>query len=359
MRAADNVHIESLERFVKEANEVTAIPSALRIGAVLVALGVPLPVGAVDIEYVAVRDADNPPDTPTNCRLDAADCGSVPYDYAISKYEITNGEYVQFLNEVANEVDAFGLYDPNMGGIDFPPVPIGFERFYVVQPGSEEKPVDYVSFYDALRFANWLHNGQPRGLQDATTTEDGAYTITALGIAGNSIVRNTGATVFLPNENEWYKAAYYDAASASFFKYPTGTNAVPASDAPPGGANSANFFDGAFALTGSASYDSAFDYRNDVGAYTGSASPYGTFDQGGNLDEWNETVVGGLRGLRGGSWDGEARDIAAEGARDALPGSGSDLFGFRVARPVPEPAQLLLELVGGLVLSAAQRQRRA
>jgi hypothetical protein len=74
--------------------------------------------------------------------------------------------------------------------------------------------VDFVSFWNALRFANWLHNGQPRGLQDETTTEDGAYTLTPTGIVNNTITRNPGAVVFLPSENEWYKAAYYDPATA-------------------------------------------------------------------------------------------------------------------------------------------------
>ncbi len=50
-------------------------------------------------------------------------------------------------------------------------------------------PVNFVDFYDSLRFANWLHNGQPTGAQNNTTTEGGSYTITAAGIATNSIAR--------------------------------------------------------------------------------------------------------------------------------------------------------------------------
>ena len=60
-------------------------------------------------------------------------------------------------------------------------------------PDSDDTPVNLVSLYDAMRFVNWLENGQPDGPQDATTTEDGAYTITPAGIAANSIVRNPGA----------------------------------------------------------------------------------------------------------------------------------------------------------------------
>ena len=41
----------------------------------------------------------------------------------------------------------------------------------------DDKPVVYVSFFDAMRFTNWLENGQPTGAQDASTTEDGVYAI--------------------------------------------------------------------------------------------------------------------------------------------------------------------------------------
>jgi hypothetical protein len=74
---------------------------------------------------------------------------------------------------------------------------------YSVKTGFADKPVNFVSFYDSLRFANWLENGQPTGAQGNATTEDGAYTITAAGILANSITRNSGATIFLTSEDEW------------------------------------------------------------------------------------------------------------------------------------------------------------
>ena len=88
------------------------------------------------------------------------------------------------------------------------------------------RPVNYVSFWDAARFANWLHNGQPTGPQGPGTTEDGAYL--NVGNQAPSFGRNAGATFFIPTEDEWYKAAYHDKTAglaASYFDYPTGTNA--------------------------------------------------------------------------------------------------------------------------------------
>jgi hypothetical protein len=154
---------------------------------------------------------------------------------------------------------------------------------YAVKSGRGSQPVVFVSFWDALRFANWLHNGQPTGSQSAGTTEDGAYTLTPGGVAANTITRNPGAQAFVPSENEWYKAAYYDAGLAHYYLSPTSTDLAPLHGPPPGGANTANVWEGTYALTGSASFDDGFDYLTDVGAYALSPSPYGTFDQGGNV----------------------------------------------------------------------------
>src|SRR5262249_50686067 len=152
----------------------------------------------------------------------------------------------------------------------------------------ENKPVVYVNWYDALRFANWLNNGQGSG-----DTETGAYTLLGGKIVptnGPSITRNPGATWFLPSESEWYKAAYYNPASSSYFAYPTPSNPAPAAQAPPGNANSAN-------------YSFAVNDLSNAGAYSNARSPYGTFDQGGNVWEWNEALNNSFRAIRGGSWN--------------------------------------------------------
>ena len=97
---------------------------------------------------------------------------------------------------------------------------------YSVAADWANRPVNYVSFGDAMRFANWLHNGQPTGAQDATTTEAGSYLVS--GATANSdlmaVVRGDDATIVIPTEDEWYKAAYYDGAADVYFDLPMGTD---------------------------------------------------------------------------------------------------------------------------------------
>jgi formylglycine-generating enzyme required for sulfatase activity len=340
----------------------------------LAALLIALPAGAVEIEWVYVGDPGNPPDTEvmTCCvgSVGTTGYGSVAYGYFISKYEITNAEYVEFLNAVARS-DPKRLFNPDMqddarqGGITRSGAAGHYQ--YAAKAGFENRPVNYVSFYDALRFANWLHNGQPTGKQRASTTEDGAYTITLSGVESNSTVRNVHARFFLTSEDEWYKAAYYDAASGSCFDYPTATDVVPDCVAPGDDTgNAANYCKWGPELT-----------ITDVGAYALSEGPFGTFDQGGNVFEWNEAVVsrpadgycgGGMqvdpadvpacRGIRGGHYGDMLPSPMAASYRDAtVPEYESLDTGVRVATVVPEPAEVLLVLMGGLVLAAARRRR--
>jgi formylglycine-generating enzyme required for sulfatase activity len=304
---------------------------------------------AVDLDWVDVGAPGNA------CESQSQGCfGAVDTAFAISETEVTNAQYAAFLNAVAAS-DANGLYHPSMandgsgwGGIDRS----GHEGSYAyaASAGREAMPVNYVSFYDALRFANWLHNGQPSGAQGPATTEDGSYTITAGGIAANTIGRNAAATHVLPSEDEWYKAAYYDPVAQGYLDHPAHDDLPPACAEPTAGLNRANCANAIGAGSGDVTA---------VGSYPDSASAHGTRDQGGNLWEWNESIVdGGSRGLRGGGFNGGADLLAASHRSLDDPQAEANHVGFRVA-VVPEPDGVVLLVAGALGLALLPRSRAA
>jgi formylglycine-generating enzyme required for sulfatase activity len=93
------------------------------------------------------------------------------------------------------------------------------------------------------------------------------------------------------------------------------------------------------------------------GSYTGSASPYSTFDQGGNVFEWNEAIVSGsFRSVRGGSFNFGAISLAASTQSITIPALESNGVGFRVAS-IPEPGTGLLVMTG--LLGLAWRRKRS
>ena len=320
-----------------------------------------MPTGETSLQCVTVGDPGNAADT--------TDYGSVGYTYQMGKYDVTNAQYAEFLTAKASSSDPYGLWNAYMssyteGGIDRS----GSGPYtYFVKPGQENQPVDCVTWYEAVRFANWLTNGQQNG-----STESGTYTITGSGPGWMVAVPSASQRAawaaagqihwLLPSENEWYKAAYYKGGStnAGYWNYPTQSDSPPTSQAPAGGSNSANFFDSTtgYALTGSTNYDSSQNYLTDVGAYPNSLSAYGTLDQGGDVFQWNEALIGSGYGVRGGSWN-NGPSVLSRGTRSYSDPTDYGI-GFRVASvAVPEPGSIILIVAGGLCLAAfAWRRRR-
>ena len=286
----------------------------------------------VVIETVTVGDPGNAGENSGESEPDGFGpdriCGAVDYTYNIGKYEVTNAQYAEFLNAVAAD-DPGGLYDLSMGSLYGGITRAGRRESFTYNPieGRGNMPVNHIGWYDALRFANWMHNGQPVGAQDASTTEDGAYDMSL----GAGVVRKCGARVFLPSEDEWYKAAYYKGGGpdAGYWDYPTQSDTGPTLERPPG----TDF------INGSANHRWAVGNLTDVGVYAAkpSDSAYGTYDQGGNVWEWNESVIGATGGLRGGSFSTiDDYDLHASTRYEDLSSSYDFTFGFRVGE-VPEP----------------------
>jgi len=274
--------------------------------------------------------------------------GAVGQEYRIGTYEVTNSEYVTFLNAVDPDgTNTRSLYSANMnsnarGGIAFNSGAAAGSK-YAVKTNMGNKPVNYVSWFDAARFSNWLQNGATA----VASTETGAYTLN--GATTGIIYKNVGAQWWIPSEDEWVKSASYDPDTGSYWLYPTQSNTAPTvatanatGDILNPGANVAN-------------YNSGADWNSKNGNVTtvGSAgslsdSFYGTYDQGGNVWEWNDAVFfSSDRGLRGGSWD--VFDIGLQSSNRnnyGDPAFENVDVGFRVAS-VPEPSTAGLVLLVG------------
>ena len=301
---------------------------------------------AVTIDTVPVGNAGNVADTAAHSGNSAGE-GAVAYNYQIGKYEVTAGQYTEFLNAVGG-VDTYALYSTGMSNTSYGSGiaqsgggTVGNPYTYSVAANFANRPVNYVSYWDSCRFANWLDNGQPTGAQGAGTTETGAYTLTADGMNNNTIVRNTNANWVVTSEDEWYKAAYYKggSTSAGYWDYPTKSNTAPGQDMADVSGNNANYYTAPYAYP----IDSG-KYTTVVGEFQNSASPYGTFDQGGNVWEWNESIpYSSCRGLRGGSFGDSDSDVLLASGRHYVddPTDAGYSIGFRVAS-VPEPGSLIM-----------------
>ncbi|MCX5653960.1 MAG: SUMF1/EgtB/PvdO family nonheme iron enzyme [Planctomycetota bacterium] len=291
-------------------------------------------------------------------------CGAVAYEYKIGKYEVTAGQYTAFLNAVA-KTDTYGLYNTNMSDTS---IGSGITRSgssgsydYSVASNFANRPVNYVSFWDSCRFANWLNNGQ----QGAGTTEYGAYSLNGYnGYEGWTIERSPDAKWAVTSEDEWYKAAYYKGGgtNAGYWDYPTSSDTAPGRDMADASGNNANFW-----TSSSTDPIDSGKWTTVAGEFQNSDSPYGTFDQGGNVMEWNDSLYFydgsyAIRGLRGGSFDGMfINGYNTMSAEVRFIGYGAptiehSTFGFRVSA-VPEPATLSLLALGGLAMLRRRGQK--
>jgi formylglycine-generating enzyme len=296
--------------------------------------------------WIPIRDPGNIQDT--------TGYGAAADLFQIMKYEFTNDQYTDFLNSVA-ATDTYSLYNTSMGsdangGITRSGLAGSYS--YAVKANMGDKPVNYVTWFDAARVANWMQNGQGSG-----STETGAYTLVGGQTSGTAPGRNSGAAFYIPTEDQWYKAAFYspvlNSGSGGYYAYATQSNTAPGNTIG-SAANQANYRLNGFvySVTQSASYSSGQNYLTDAGAFTNSASYYGTFDQSGNILEWNDldglVASGSSRGLRGGSWNNDAFALSSSQRNTIDPSNEFNIVGFRLASPVavPEPSTWVMGLAG-------------
>ena len=160
-----------------------------------------------------------------------------------------------------------------------------------------------------------------------------------------NLYRHKDAMYYMPTEDEWVKAAYWNGTSLQTWATPDNTPPVQHVEA---------------------NYDWNSWWPWDVGS--GSEELNGTYDMMGNVWEWMESPysdqsygTGSTRGVRGGSYVSAVISLASyyRYVSDACyaPSAETNVIGLRVASEVPEPSSLGLALFGGLVL--LKRRRRA
>jgi formylglycine-generating enzyme len=268
------------------------------------------------IDFVDIGHAGNAADTTTY--------GAVPYEYRVGKYEISQ--------DTITKATASGMANVTAGS------------------WTGNQPAAYISWYEAAAFVNFLNTDSGKTAAYDLTINNGIWSMAlwsseqAWTAGGTNLYRNKDAYYFLPSENEWYKAAYYNAAGTNYFLYPTASSSVPTAVA--SGTDA-----------GSAVYNNVASVPAIV-ASAGGLSPYGTMGQGGNVWEWSESAFDGTnssssesRAIRGGDWqDPELYLRSSSRNLSGIPTSVSNIMGFRVASvpslSIPEPSTYALLLLG-------------
>lgn len=288
--------------------------------------------------------------------------GAVKYNYEIGQLEVTVGQWVTFMNTIDPEGrNPYRLYDgyvdpeawPQYGQVDFVKKAASGKHYRVGSPEWIDKPYGFADFPAAARFANSLYNGTLISKQSGTTS---TYSVTTYKVRlspksstgmydlkNPNAGRDRKAGFVVPSQNEWVKAAYYDKATGSYWKYPTNPGTfgnAPGYDAATaveplttqldyttGDVTNANGSPIASLVDQNGNYpkwcpkaaqtsSTTCSTQNPFGlsstAYldvykaglstVGQAlvrSPWGTLDQGGNAVEWTDTVTAPPAGVQG------------------------------------------------------------
>jgi formylglycine-generating enzyme required for sulfatase activity len=298
---------------------------------------------------------------------DGTGFGRVTYDYYIGKYEITQGQWTDFLNAVATDKNASqdiqNLYNNNMDDSGYSGITrddSGSSYTYFVDQNYARRPVVWVSVLDAKRFCNWLTSGN---------TESGIYN---MGVGNENALRDGSALALggfaMPDENEWYKAAYYNPAIDGYHNFSTtGSGQTHDDNMDPAYANYYNmgetYYNNYSQNGGRGEY-----FLNEVEFFDRYKSAYGVVDMTGNVWERidsEKSFGSGNRVIRGGSYGSHPWEIESSNTRESrktvsLEDEHSEQ-GFRIVSlvPIPEPAEM--GVIGGTLvglLCLLRRKRR-
>jgi hypothetical protein len=282
--------------------------------------------------------------------------GGVDYRYRIAITEVTNAQWAEFANAISPHLDSIGGW-----GSDFAPTlsydgfnPQGDPVFGVVA-GAENNPAR-MGWRWAARYTNWLHNDKALTVEAFQT---GAYDTSRFAEGGGTSVRLDGARFWIPSEDEWVKAAYYDPnrfgeGQGGYWQFP-GMSDDPLITAPPDEGGESNV--GGFWYGGEGSGLVPFD----VGSYPNAASSYGVLDASGGESEWTDTIAFSQLNMRlalGGDYTLDAKfhaQVEVIGAYATTIFNGAPWHGFRIAASVPSPGAALLVACVPLLVAGRRR----
>lgn len=269
-----------------------------------------------EIPFVTIGDAGNPADDTGNPNP----AGSVDYVYHIGRYEVPEEAITKAIAQSEEDGEPLGINTP-------------YER----GPG---RPATGLTWLEIAKFVNWLN--VEKGASPAYKIDDnGEFQLWEPADPGydpGNLFRNSEAVYFLPTVDEWYKAAYYDPLTGSYYDFATGSDSEPA--AVTSGSD-----------PGTAVWNVGTEPADVILA--GGQSPYGTVGQSGNVYEWEETATDLVndfatetRGVRGGDTRVTitAENISSRVRNSAGLTSPFIDAGFRIAR-VPEPTSVLLPVL--------------
>ena len=291
----------------------------------------------------------------------------------MGRFEVTTSQWAAFMSAVDGREDSDAILfisPPGAWGGVIDGRYTGPGRRYVAARGREMMSVGNISWRTAAIYCNWLHNGQSTA---RSAFMNGAYDVSTFGYLGGSsifsdqLVHNPDAKFFIPNTDEWIKAAHYDpnkngAGRGGWWRYSITSDTTPVY-APPGVLQNGRL--GQSNSFGIGSFPGYGPGNIMLGAYSAVQSPWGLFDTSGGCSEWNEdawlafgTNPAG-RYIDSSAWgDGTTQANIS----DQISYIGSDYpsidyadYGFRIAAAIPSPGGVAV--FGGLLLLQSRRRR--
>ena len=312
--------------------------------------------------------------------------GGPLHDFQLAKYEVTNDEFVEFLNNAKDNPyngrgssmffdDDGNVYmddstDPAkrlfaMTELDFGGTQHGiiFESGkYHSAPELSRHPVVGVSWFGALKYCNWLtiHSGlgedacaytegsDPEKWHPSNLTDEEWHNGFSDIERQNWLDANTGYRLPMNSYNtttgrfnEFYAAAAWDGTGYRSFAF--GRDTLTAQDA--------NYADADTPFKTGTTPVGYFDGSDHNGTFATNPNQnrYGIHDLSGNVWEWSNDTTGNpdYRALFGGSFDGDEDTLKTTFRGSLNPYRACDNVGFRIAitpkkggqQPLPQPVQ--------------------